>query len=195
MKLKINRWDRDIEFGEKWEIKLKQLLQESFRLVKLNRIDFENNKELQLDGIDIIFNTETGNIQIKTRRDEYNDIAFEERTSMDHPDNMCSGKLGWVYSYKEKNIIMAYIFSHSLRGYFLILDNDFYKWYENNKDNYSIKPAYSLGNGNSWWTINRIIPIKEIPEQFIKKFNVRNYLDLTNQTKLDINGLKPLHLE
>lgn len=197
MNLKINNFEENIEFGEKYEDKFKKKLEKIFMILQIDSIRFADNPELQKAGIDLKIFSEQSNIDVKVRSKFANnycynkDILLEEKTSIKNKTNLNSGRPGWLYTIKNGLVAYCWENIHGTNlesiGYFLIINDSFRDWFEKNKHLFLI-PNFSVSKdelGRYWYTQNRIIPIGSYPKNYILKFNPKLTLDyFTEQTKL-----------
>ena len=138
----------------------------------LKHLDFEHHAQEQKHGIDMILMNKKPKIDIKTRQYQYHkfgDILLETISVIE------KNKEGWLY-YTDADLI-CYVWENESRnnlidGYWLIIQ-PLKEWFKGKENKYPKKIAESIREDLIWHTENRAVPIKDIPKEYIYRFNPR----------------------
>lgn len=157
-----------LSLGEEWEVKIKPAIENQIQSFSAERIQFDEEPEKQLSGIDQTLTQDSFNIDVKVRDNRYCcDDVFIETVSVEERNSD-----GWLYS--DGTDIVAYCWLNRLGdnlcdGVLLETSNPFVEWFEGNKTKFKEKRLQSVDEetGRKWHTIGSIVPIGSIPKGFI----------------------------
>lgn len=204
--MKINNFEENLAFGEKYETPVIEKLKNFLFAIQAERISYADFPNMQKNGVDGLIRNKMTIPDIKVRSKDchcfYNvDVGIEERTFMTSLDDSKTGVPGWYYKIinellkqkdSEKSPVLVYCWENERGtnlepiGYLIPFNYQFYEWYEEKKNIFPIKIAYTKTKiGTSWWTQNRYIPITSFPDRFIVKFNPKISIEFfTEQQKI-----------
>lgn len=159
-----------LDMGLKWEQILKPRLKQVLVAASLESISFEENPDMQRNGIDMVLQQENPNVDVKARGHyalQYGDILLETWSVWEE------NKVGWAF--KPDIDLVAYVFENEpgtnlKQGYFIVMSDEFRDWFQENADNYPEKEAKN-GSFGGYTTLNRAVPIEDFPQGTLIEFD------------------------
>lgn len=177
----VHDFREQLDDGTSWEERLRPAIRKQLMNIQIDQVDFEDDPEAQLYGIDLILSERSfEDVQVKTRANKWidkDDICIEVRHES-IPDGYESD--GWIYEFDKFPVIVAYCWKNKIGdnladGVLLLIDEFFIDWFDgkryDDEDGYdeirNKKPSYDPDTGRRWWTWNCYVPIDDIPPGFI----------------------------
>jgi hypothetical protein len=167
-------FDEQLSFGKEWERQAKSHLQELFTAVSVSNIDYNEQPELQRAGIDVVFQQQTTDIDIKTQRHghlETGNLPIETLSVVE------KGKLGWFFEAESDLVVWVYPNKAGTNlhkvGYLMPLTDGLRDWFGETAETYRYVEAETHGKYGEYHTGCRLVPIDSFPSEYLVEFDPR----------------------
>lgn len=161
-------FDEQLEMGKRWEKDLCERLESILTKKTVRNIQYEDEPEKQRSGIDAVVSEKTPDIDVKVQRHSHlttGNIPIETWSVKERE------KRGWFYT--GKSDVIAWVYKNKAgtnlhpTAYLMLKNERFIDWFEDNIHKFR---EVDIPN-ESWTTVCRLVPIEEIPENYLIEFN------------------------
>jgi hypothetical protein len=167
-------FDEQLSFGKEWEQQAKSHLQELFTAVSVSNIDYDEQPELQRAGVDVVFQQETTDIDIKTQRHGHlntGNLPIETLSVVE------KGKLGWFFEAESDLIVWVYPNKAGTNlhktGYLMPLTDGLRDWFAENAETYRYVEVETHSEYGAYHTGCRLVPVDSFPAEYLVEFDPR----------------------
>jgi len=167
-------FDERLQFGNNWEERAKNHLQELFTAISVSNIDYDQRPELQRAGIDVLFQREETQIDIKTQSHEYIETGNLPVEMLSVVEDAVPGwfwdsdsdLIVWVYPNKAKTNLHK-------TGYLMPLTDGLRDWVDENAEQFRYIRTRTTGRYGEYHTGCRLIPVDTFPGEYLVAFDPR----------------------
>jgi hypothetical protein len=167
-------FDEQLNFGTDWEAAAKKHLRELFTSISVSNISYDEEPELQRAGIDVLFQKENTKIDIKTQRHEH---AHSPNLPIEVMSVMEDHEPGWFYTADSDLVVWIYPNKAETNvyktGYLMTLTDGLREWFNERSDEFDFTRIPNRGRYGEYDTGCRLVPIKEIPDEYLVEFDPR----------------------
>lgn len=169
-------FDEQLEMGLEMEQRLSERLESILTSINLENIAYSDQPEIQRSGIDSILRKKNVDFEIKSQRYEHTktgNLPIEVVSVLEEQEP------GW-YHYSEADIIV-WVYHNKPKpttnyhnvGYFMLFDERFKDWFEEREESFRFVSVPNEGRYGEYHTGNRLVPIEEIPDEWLIEFDPR----------------------
>lgn len=171
-----------------FEEKLTEKISQWFLNQKVKHIPYDpthpESTKLQHQGIDILLQSKTATIKVKTRDKKY----YLQGILIEIISNKENQTPGWFYTSQADLIAYVWTNQHKTNlmpiGYLIILQHPTLRdWFKEHNEQYPMFQTKSKDNSHIWTTLFKVIPKKDFPPNTIIEFNPTLPI-ITTQTRL-----------
>jgi len=166
-------FDEQLNFGLEWETKVSERLETILTSIQIDNISFLDDPELQRAGVDSIIKKENPQFDVKTEC--YENIT-SENIVVEVMSVMSEMEPGWFFKSDSDFIVNVGLNQAGTNLYhigYLIIFEPFREWCETRLEEYPFTTIPNNGKYGEYETGIRLVPIDDIPDQYIQTFDPR----------------------